>query len=57
MTAGRPLVVFNGKTGPDGSCAARFAVPEIKDGNAAAVLRVSSPVGNTEVKYPVKRLL
>ena len=56
-TVGRPLIVFNGKTGADGGCSAAFAVPQLKDGNAAAVLRVSSPVGSTEFKYPVKRLL
>lgn len=56
-TVGRPLIVFNGKTGSDGGCAIAFAVPQLKDGNAAAVLRVSSPVGSMEFKYPVKRLL
>lgn len=54
-TVSKPAVVFQGKTSSDGSCAVRFAVPAFSDGNAAAVLRVSSPSGSTELKYPIKR--
>ena len=54
-TVAKPAVVFQGKSAADGSCAASFAIPPLRDGNAAAVIRVSSPVGATELKYPVKR--
>ncbi|MGH9366867.1 MAG: hypothetical protein ACRD3M_04235 [Thermoanaerobaculia bacterium] len=54
-TAGRAAVVFQGKTAADGSCAVAFAVPALRDGNAAAVVRVVSTMGSTEFKYPVKR--
>jgi hypothetical protein len=54
-TFAKPAVVFQGKTAADGSCAVRFAVPAFSDGNAAAVLRVSSSAGSTELKYSVKR--
>ncbi len=54
-TAAKPAVVFQGKTAADGSCAVSFAVPELRDGNAAAVVRVVSTVGSTEFSYPVKK--
>ena len=54
-TVAKPAVVFQGKTTADGSCAAAFAVPALKDGNAAAVVRVVSSMGSTEFKYPVKK--
>ncbi len=54
-TVSKPAVVFQGKTAADGSCAAAFAVPALKDGNAAAVVRVVSSIGSTEFKYPVKK--
>jgi hypothetical protein len=54
-TVARPAVVFQGKTAADGSCSVAFPVPAIRDGNAAAVVRVVSSMGSTEFKYPVKR--
>jgi hypothetical protein len=54
-TVAKPAVVFQGKTSADGSCNASFAVPTLKDGNAAAVVRVVSSMGSTEFKYPVKK--
>jgi hypothetical protein len=51
----KPTVVFQGKTAADGSCAVSFSVPVLRDGNAAAVVRVVSSVGSTEFKYPVKK--
>ena len=54
-TVGKPSVVFQGKTGADGLCNAAFSVPALRDGNAAAVIRVVSPLGSTEFKYPVKK--
>jgi len=54
-TQARPAVVFQGKTAADGSCTVSFAVPPLRDGNAAAVIRVVSSVGSTEFKYPVKK--
>jgi hypothetical protein len=46
---------LSGKTAADGSCAVAFSVPAMRDGNAAAVVRVVSTVGSTEFKYPVKK--
>ena len=54
-TVAKPAVVFQGKTASDGSCVAGFAVPALRDGNAAAVIRVVSSMGSTEFKYPVKK--
>jgi len=54
-TVARPAVVFQGKTAADGSCSVAFPVPAVRDGNAAAVVRVVSNMGSTEFKYPVKR--
>jgi hypothetical protein len=54
-TQAKPAVVFQGKTAADGSCTVSFAVPPMRDGNAAAVVRVVSSVGSTEFKYPVKK--
>ncbi len=54
-TVAKPAVVFQGKTSADGSCTVAFAVPPLKDGNAAAVIRVVSSMGSTEFKYPVKK--
>jgi hypothetical protein len=54
-TVNRPAVVFDGKTAADGTCAASFMVPAFRDGSAAAVIRVTSPIGSTEFKFPVKR--
>jgi len=55
-TQAKPAVVFQGKTAADGSCTVSFAVPPLRDGNAAAVVRVVSSVGSTEFKYPVKKV-
>ena len=54
-TVAKPAVVFQGKTGADGSCTVAFAVPPLREGNAAAVVRVSAAMGSTEFKYPVKK--
>jgi hypothetical protein len=54
-TTARPAVVFQGKTAADGSCTVAFAVPALRDGNAAVVVRVVSSMGSTEFKYPVKK--
>ena len=54
-TVNRPAVVFEGKTAADGTCTASFVVPAYREGSAAAVIRVSSPIGSTEYKFPVKR--
>jgi hypothetical protein len=54
-TSARAAVVFQGKTAADGSCSVAFAVPALRDGNAAAVVRVVSSMGSTEFKYPVKK--
>ena len=54
-TVTKPEMVFQGKTASDGSCVVSFPVPPMKEGSAAAVIRVSSPTGSTEYKYMVKR--
>jgi hypothetical protein len=56
-TMAKPLTVFQGKTTSDGSCPVSFAVPAVTEGSAAAVIRVTSPIGSTEYKFPVKRKL
>ena len=54
-TVVKPAVVFQGKTATDGTCPVSFQVPDYADGTAAAVIRVSSPIGSTEFKFPVRR--
>ena len=54
-TASKPVNVFQGKTAADGSCPVSFSVPDLTEGSAAAVIRVTSPIGSTEFKFPVKR--
>lgn len=54
-TVTKPEMVFQGKTTSDGSCIVTFPVPNMKEGSAAVVIRVSSPSGSTEYKYMVKR--
>ena len=54
-TAGKGGTVFQGTTGADGGCPVSFPVPELPEGSAAAVIRVKSPIGATEFKFPVRR--
>ncbi len=54
-TVTKPVTVFQGKTAADGSCPISFLVPSFQEGSAAAVIRVTSPIGSTEYKFPVKR--
>jgi hypothetical protein len=54
-TVAKPAMVFQGKTSSDGSCPVSFQVPVLTEGSAAAVIRVSSSIGSTEFKFPVKR--
>jgi hypothetical protein len=53
-TAGRGSLVFQGRTGADGACPVSFPVPPLAQGSAAAVIRVASPIGSTEFKFPVR---
>lgn len=53
--AARSSVLFQGTTGPDGGCPVSFLVPALPAGSAAAVIRVTSPIGSTEFKFPVRR--
>ena len=53
-TSGKAGTVFQGMTGADGGCPVTFAVPDLPDGSAAAVIRVKSPIGATEFRFPVK---
>ncbi|MCA1580209.1 MAG: hypothetical protein LC796_02220 [Acidobacteria bacterium] len=54
-TVSKPEIVFQGKTASDGMCPISVAVPSFGEGAAAAVIRVSSPIGSTEFKFPVRR--
>jgi hypothetical protein len=54
-TVTKPMTVFQGKTSSDGSCPVSFLVPALPDGSAAAVIRVTSSIGSTEFKFPVRR--
>ena len=54
-TTGRGGTVFQGTTGADGGCPVSFPVPEVPEGSAAAVIRVKSPIGATEFKFPVRK--
>lgn len=54
-TAEKPVLVFQGRTGEDGSSPVSFRVPPIARGDAVAVIRVGSSIGSTEFKFPVRR--
>jgi hypothetical protein len=53
-TERKGAIVFQGTTGADGGCPASFLVPPQASGSAAAVIRVTSPIGSTEFKFPVR---
>ena len=53
-TVRKGSVVFQGLTGADGGCPVSFVVPAQPEGSAAAVIRVTSPIGSTEFKFPVR---
>ena len=53
-TSGKGGTVFQGMTGADGGCPVTFPVPDLPEGSAAAVIRVKSPIGATEFKFPVR---
>jgi hypothetical protein len=53
-TSGKGGMVFQGMTGADGACPVTFPVPDLPEGSAAAVIRVKSPIGATEFKFPVR---
>jgi hypothetical protein len=55
LSAAKAVPVFQGRTGPDGACAIAFLMPQIPVGAAAAVVRLTSPSGSTEIQYPVRR--
>lgn len=55
LSSARPIPVFHGRTGPDGGCSVTFLMPQVPPGAAAAVVRVTSPSGSTEIQYPVRR--
>ncbi len=52
--AGKGTLAFQGTTGADGACPVSFPVPPLPAGLAAAVIRVASPIGSTEFKFPVR---
>ena len=53
-TSGKGGMVFQGMTGADGGCPVTFPVPDLPEGSSAAVIRVKSPIGATEFKFPVR---
>ncbi len=53
-TVQKGAVVFQGLTGADGGCPVSFLVPALPEGPAAAVIRVTSSIGSTEFKFPVR---
>lgn len=55
LSSSRALPVFQGRTGPDGGCSVSFQMPTIPSGAAAAVVRLTSDSGSTEIQYPVRR--
>jgi hypothetical protein len=55
LSSAKPVPVFAGMTGPDGSCEVTFLMPTIPTGTAAAVVRLTSAAGSTEIQYPVRR--
>jgi hypothetical protein len=54
-TIDKPVLAHRGKTTGDGSCIARFKIPDYTEGNAALIVTASSPHGNDEVKQLIKR--
>jgi hypothetical protein len=54
ISSERPIPVFQGRTGPDGGCAVAFLMPSVPAGAAAAVVRLTSAAGSTEIQYPVR---
>jgi hypothetical protein len=54
LSSGRPATVFQGRTGPDGGCEVSFTMPAIAPGAAAAVVRLTSSSGSTEIQYPIR---
>jgi len=53
-TSGQGGTVFQGMTGADGGCPVTFPVPDFTEGSVSAVIRVKSPIGATEFRFPVK---
>jgi hypothetical protein len=54
VSSEKPIPVFQGRTGPDGGCVVAFLMPPVPAGVAAAVVRLTSAAGSTEIQYPVK---
>jgi hypothetical protein len=52
--AGKGALVFQGTTGADGACPVSFPVPPLQRGTAAVIIRVASPIGSTEFKFPIR---
>ena len=55
LSSAKAIPVFAGRTGPDGGCAVNFLMPTVLPGAAAAVVRLTSQAGSTEIQYPVRR--
>lgn len=55
ISSEKAVPVFQGRTGADGVCAVAFLMPPPPAGTAAAVVRLTSSAGSTEIQYPVKR--
>jgi len=55
ISSEKAVPVFQGRTGPDGVCAVAFLMPPVPAGAAAAVVRLTSAAGSTEIQYPVRK--
>ncbi len=55
ISSEKAIPVFQGRTGPDGACAVAFLMPSVPAGAAAAVVRLTSAAGSTEIQYPVRK--
>jgi len=54
-TTSPPQVLFRGVTGSDGLVKATCAIPDLGPAHAALIIAASSPIGNNELKEPIKK--
>ncbi len=54
ISSEKAIPIFQGRTGPDGACVVAFLMPPVPAGAAAAVVRLTSAAGSTEIQYPVR---
>jgi hypothetical protein len=54
-TVSPPQILFRGVTGTDGLVKATCTIPDLGTAHAALIVAASSPIGNNELKEPVKK--